>query len=154
MKDRTLVVVNAKATNGRAFGPTRTLDLGKADGETIRLIENFLQIVGEHQGEAFDDMYNGARNLITKVARDSLSSRKKYPTLYTARHSFSSKAKSEFTKRQVAALMGHASPETAPRHYAAARYARGGVPLEVAPSAQDVEAVRAYDVSKNQHPTT
>lgn len=148
MQDRTLVVVNAKATNGRAHGPTRTIDLCKANAETIVMLEEFLQIIARHQGTAFADMYNGARNLITKVARDALSFRKRYPTLYTARHAFSSKAKTVFTKQQVAALMGHASSETAPRHYAAARYARGGSPLEVEPSHQDVRAVRLLEAAK------
>jgi hypothetical protein len=153
MKERTLVVSNAKATNGRAHGPTRTLDFGKAGLNTVRLLETFLQIVAEHQGDAFADLYNGARNLITKVARSELTPRKRYPTLYTARHSFSSKAKSEFTKQQVAALMGHASSETAPRHYAVARYARGGCPLEVEPSHQDVRAVRNLEDAKAKIPS-
>lgn len=153
MQDKTLVVVNAKATQGRAHGPIRTLDLGKADANTVVLLEKFLRIVAAHQGVAFADMYNGVRNLITKVARDVLSPRKRYPTLYTARHAFSSKAKTVFTKQQVAALMGHASSETASRHYAAARHARGGSPLEVEPSHQDIRAVRLLEAAKAQMPS-
>ena len=148
MQDRTLVVFNAKATNGRAFGPSRTLDLCKADANALRLIEAFLKIVAARRGDLYADMYNGARNLITKVARNTLSRRSKYPTLYTARHAFSSKAKTVFSKQEVAALMGHASSETAPRHYAAARHARGGQPLQVEPSVQDVRAVQRLEAVK------
>lgn len=153
MEHKVLKVRNAKVTSGRSHGPTRTLDLCKANPNTMLLLEKFMQIVAAHPGVAFEVMYNGVRNIVTKVARDALSPRRRYPTLYTARHAFSSKAKTEFTKQQVAALMGHASSETASRHYAAARYARGGSPLEVEPSPQDVRAVRLLEDAKAQMPS-
>lgn len=41
---------------------------------------------------------------------------KKYPTLYSFRYHVTADAKSTFTKQEVAALLGHASDETAGLH--------------------------------------
>ena len=93
-------------------------------------------------------LYRGARELIADVGRRVLCPRDRYPSLYTARHAFASSAKLTFPQHVVAALMGHASVDTAPRHYAAARFARGGRPLEVDPSPQDVQAVARLQAAR------
>lgn len=136
-----LLVKNAKATNGRAHGETRTIQLYRAQPEVLETIQHLLGIMKKYQGVDFTAMYHSVRDAIATVARRVLSSRRRYPSLYTARHCFSAAAKNSFSKAEVAALMGHASLETAPRHYASAWRARGGVPLEVDPSNADVDAI-------------
>ncbi|WP_418319061.1 hypothetical protein [Piscinibacter sakaiensis] len=143
-----LKVDNAKATNRRAHGKQRTIDLHLASIELLDLIRSFIRTVGKHQGQDFEHMYNRVRDLIADVSRRTLSKRRRYPTLYTARHMFASAAKTTFSKEGVAALMGHASMETAARHYAAARHARDGFPLEVTPDPHDVAAVRQLQSAK------
>lgn len=138
---KTLVVQNAKATNGRAHGETRTLSMFRAPAPVWQAISDFLMIVQNAEPNGFRRLYNGVRELIADVGRRSLSPRKKYPALYTARDHFASRAKASFTHAAVAALMGHGSISTAPRYYASARHARGGRPLAVQPAAQDVQAV-------------
>ena len=145
---RALKVTNAKATQQRAHGEHRTIDLHMAKKELVELLGSFLKIVQEQQGYQFEAFYNRVRDLIADVSRRTLSKRKRYPTLYTARHMFASMAKANLSKEGVAALMGHASIDTAGRHYAAARYARGGVPLEVMPVPQDIEAVKRLNSSR------
>lgn len=145
---RALKVTNAKATQERSHGEQRTIDLHMTRKELVELLGSFLKIVQEQQGYQFEAFYNRVRDLIADVSRRTLSKRKRYPTLYTARHMFASMAKASLSKEGVAALMGHASVDTAGRHYAAARYARGGVPLEVMPVPQDIEAVKRLNSAR------
>jgi len=137
-----LTVTNAKATNGRAHSETRTIDLSRAGRDTKNLITKFLQGVQSFAVEDFADVYAGVRGQIYMVSRRTFVGRKQFPTIYTARHCFASRAKATHPKDYVAALMGHASTDTAARDYAAARHARGSKPLEAEPSFGDVQAVR------------
>jgi integrase len=137
-----LVVKNAKATNGRSHGTHRTVDVSKLDAATRALIGAFLGRVQALDDEGFKAMYDGVRELIRVVARKVFAGRKQFPTLYSARHCFAARAKATHTKAGVAALMGHASVHTAGRHYAHSRHARGGRPLDIEPTPEDVEAVR------------
>lgn len=146
---KTLVVRNAKGTNGRAHSPTRTLDMFRSPAPIWIAISDFMEIVQNHGPDGFLGLYNGVREAIAVVGRRSLSPRKKYPALYTARDHFASRAKATFTRVAVAALMGHASVDTAPRHYAPARHARGGRPLAVQPSTQDLYAVQMRQSAQN-----
>jgi integrase len=143
-----LKVTNAKSTDKRSHGKHRTIDLHLAKKALVDLIGSFLGVVKQHQGDEFVALYNRVRDLIADVARRTLSKRRKYPTLYTSRHMFASTAKANLSKEEVAALMGHGSIDTAGRHYAAARHARGGFPLEVMPTPQDVEAVKLLNAAK------
>ena len=143
-----LKVTNAKSTHKRSHGKHRTIDLHLARKALLDLIESFLGVVKEQQGDQFVALYDRVRDLIADVARRTLSKRRKYPTLYTARHMFASTAKANLSKEEVAALMGHGSIDTAGRHYAAARHARDGFPLEVMPMQQDIEAVKQLNAAK------
>ena len=144
-----LVVQNAKNTNGRAHGKTRTIDLAKLDPSTREVVTAFTVRVHALCDGGFDAMYTGVRNLIRIVGRSVFAGRSRFPTLYTARHCFAARAKSTHTKEGVAALMGHASVQTAGRHYAHAWRARDGRPLEVDPAPQDLEAVRRATAARS-----
>jgi hypothetical protein len=119
-----LVVQNAKSTNGRSHGPTRDIFLGGIDPVQLRMIDSLLEIMSMVPEGAFVDLYNRVRDLIADVGRASLTKRSTYPTLYSARHLFAAEAKRELTRIEVAALMGHRSIASAAQSYLEARYAR------------------------------
>lgn len=144
-----LVVVNAKATNGRSHSTTRTIGLARCDRSELAVVTSFLELVCSHGPDGYKSLYNGVRDLICDIARETFPGRDRYPSLYTARHCFAARAKATYSKVEVAALMGHASTATAGRNYAAARHARGGRPLEAEPSANDIDAVRRAQVARN-----
>lgn len=151
-----LVVENAKNTHGRAHSATRTLLFDGVDArqyavvrETIRqwaaYIENFTAMNAESTNEvdthqAIQAAINSAGIAVTKATRRL--DIKPY-TLYSARHQFAANAKAAGLSRvEVAALMGHASTETAGEHYGKRRRgSRGG--LLVRPSPLDIAAVEA-----------
>jgi hypothetical protein len=136
-----LVVCTAKSTQGRAHGPTRSLNLSGLSPMEVKIIDRCLAEMDGQQGPCYRQLYSRVRDLLADVGRRCLSPRSRYPSLYTARHMFASAAKSTFTKVEVAALLGHGNVDSAALHYAAARYARGGRPLEVRASPGDIDAV-------------
>ncbi len=144
-----LIVNNAKATNERAHGPTRTLDLSRVEPAQRAVLNRFVPAVQSTGSSGFKGSYDGVRNLVRVVARRTFPGRKRYPTLYTARHTFAARAKATFNRETVAALMGHASLESAARHYASSKLARGGMPLQVEASFADIEAVRRANAARS-----
>jgi hypothetical protein len=143
----TLIVQNAKATNGRSHGPTREIFVGGLDPMQLRMVDSLLEIMSMVPAGAFVDLYNRVRDLVADVGRRSLSKRSTYPTLYSARHLFAAEAKRELTRIEVAALMGHRSIASAAQSYLEARYARGGGALKVRASDRDMDAVRRANSS-------
>lgn len=116
-------IQNAKSTNGRSNGPTRTLTITSVDDGLFEVLEKFISLVSRLK---WDDLYNGCRKLLHKSTRTLWPNRKHYPTLYSLRHQFSADAKSSgMSKAEVAALMGHASIDTATSHYGKKRVGRG-----------------------------
>jgi len=129
-----LHIRNAKATNGRSNGPSRTLTISNVNNEICDLVEGFISLVSQL---IWDELYDGCRKLLHKATRELWPYRKKYPTLYSLRHQFAADAKSAgMTKLQVAALMGHASIDTATAHYGKKRVGRGS--CNATPSQADV----------------
>ncbi len=125
---------NAKATNGRSNGPSRSLTMTCLNEEIGDVVEGFISLVSQLQ---WNDLYTGCRKLLHKATRTLWPYRKKYPTLYSLRHQFAADAKSAgMTKVQVAALMGHASIDTATAHYGKKRVGRGS--CSASPSQDDV----------------
>lgn len=143
-----LIVRNAKHTNGRAHGPFRTINLRQVPPEVRAVLQDLLDEVSNTSAIDFSKKYTDTRKAIWSTARRVFEGRKTFPTIYTARDCFAARAKATFPKDFVAALMGHASLYTAARHYAAARHAKGQMPLEVEPSFKDVEAVRRASAAK------
>jgi hypothetical protein len=135
-----LIVRNAKNTNGRAHGARRTLILAQMSESNIALIAAHIQRaqVFSNMG-AFESYYYNCRRLLRLVADRLWPRRIKHPTLYTARHVFSGDAKQSFDRIAVAAMMGHASVDTAYEHYGKRHSGSGG--MGVAPSDDDLMAV-------------
>ena len=145
---KTLIVKNAKNTNGRSNGETRTLIIEafkKADLDIIEThVHNVMNSLREGD-DGFLEMYDNCRRLIRHAADRIWSSKKKHPTLYTARHMFAADVKNKFDSYGVAALMGHASTRTASMHYAPKwSTANGG--SEIEPSETDLNIV----INKNE----
>jgi hypothetical protein len=121
------VVQNAKATNGRALGKIRTLDLQGMSPRDLAIVFFFSAHMREkaEQGE-FPHIQKMCTNLLRSINIALWPHRKGSYTIYSARHQLSANAKSMYDRETVAALMGHASIKTAKRHYGRASAADGG----------------------------
>lgn len=138
-----LVVDNAKASNGRAHGPTRRVLL---DG----LSEEEIQSISEHvaraniweQAQQYEKFYHGCAALLARTIHKLWPKRDRHVTLYSMRHQFSANAKaSGFTREELAAMMGHAVDVTAGEHYG--KKTAGHEMVRVRPDPADVAAVRS-----------
>lgn len=138
-----LVVKNGKATNSRANGAYRTLDLSLATAADLEAIQEMLAMLEGYQREmSFERLQLALMHYMKRATRACFGLRKKYPTLYSIRHQFAADAKSSGrTRDEVAALLGHATDETAGRHYARAR--SGESAIRVSPVGSEIQAVRA-----------
>ena len=141
-----LKIQNAKHTNGRAHGPTRTLLLENLKEEDLIAIKSHLNNVRTFAGMGeYEYFYNGCAIALYKACRKCWPRRKRHITLYSTRHQFSANAKSSgFSKIEVAALMGHAVDITATTHYG--RKQAGNESLGVTPLDDDVSRVRQVSI--------
>lgn len=123
-----LIVLNAKNTNGRSFGNKRILSLEHLDENQIKDVVLQVSIVkGIYEKGLWNIYYEGCSSLLRRIARKIWPNKKKYPTLYSSRHQFSADMKaSGCTMKEVAALMGHASDQTAQSHYGKRIYGTRG----------------------------
>ena len=112
----TLIVRNAKATNGRANGAERRLLLHNFSEPERLVIRRMAEIAAEHSD--FGKLYQGVRKTVAIAGARVWPKRIRRPSLYSARHQWAANAKRVYDRRTVAALAGHASEDTATRHYA------------------------------------
>lgn len=142
-----LKIKNAKKTNNRAHGETRTLllrNVGADDIATIREHLNNIRIFNE-MGD-YDSFYRSCTLALQRANKSCWPRRKKHITLYSARHQFTANAKSSGINRtEIAAMMGHAVDTTAHEHYAKSQ--SGNEYMSVMPLQSDVANVRkvAYE---------
>lgn len=137
-----LVVQNAKTTNQRSHGPTRTLLIGGLSQDERKMIdEQVARATQWHQAGQFDKFYHGCAAALSRRARQLWPRRPQRVTLYSARHQFTADAKaSGFTLEEIAAMMGHAVDTTASRHYG--KRTAGDELVRIMPLAADVARVR------------
>jgi hypothetical protein len=124
----TLVVLNAKNTNGRAHGEKRHLDITGLGFKAVMRIRAQIQSASQHAGDdvAWNAYYTGCRQTIHQLTRKFLPKLRKYPSLYSSRHQFAANAKSAgMSKVELAALMGHAVDDTAGSHYGKKKHGSG-----------------------------
>ncbi len=148
-----LKVLNAKTTQGRSHGNDRHINIANLDSNKIEIIKLHLKNVQQakfapekKRRSGFEQFYDSCRSCLYYATRKVWPKRKKYITLYTPRHQFSADAKFDGqSKEEIAALMGHASIETATTHYGRRSAGRSG--FQVSANSQDVERVQAL----NQH---
>lgn len=143
-----LLVRNAKNSNGRAHGTHRTIELGAFSEDQILILRVHLQNVRIYINESsFTQMYEHCRKLLQRVTTALWPRRLKRPTLYTARHIFAADAKVSHDRIAVAAMMGHASTETAYSHYGKRHTGSSG--MAARPNASDMEAVLKRNTKAN-----
>jgi hypothetical protein len=145
-----LVVENAKATNGRANGPLRTLHWEELAPELVHDILAWIKIA---QDVDYDRRLNTIGHALWEITRALWPRRNEWPTLYSARHVAIAAWKAFYVRKGqspaerlealavIAALSGHGSDETASTHYARASTASGKSPVPAADPAE-VQNVR------------
>lgn len=116
----TLIVKNAKATNGRGNGETRTLTInGEHERNIVRdHLYELRTFQEEEPAKTYDDYCKRAYARLYEACKFLWPKRKTVFSLYTGRHQFAANNKaSGATKEEIANLMGHVSILTAGRHY-------------------------------------
>lgn len=114
-----IIVANAKNTNGRANGDFRTLNLNHLSSDDISIVKQQVALANKfNSADLWNDYYNGCSNLIRYTSRKIWPNRKKRPTLYSTRHQYCANLKASGMKTtEVASLMGHATDDTAAETY-------------------------------------
>lgn len=117
--ENVLIVKNAKNTNGRANGSHRKLSLNHLSEEELEVVLKHADFARRmEENDNWDIYYQGCSNFIKYAVRKMWPKKERLPSLYSGRHQFSANMKASGCKRkEVAALMGHNTDETASQHY-------------------------------------
>lgn len=143
-----LMVRNAKNTNGRSHGLIRKLRLDGLTQNERRIVRSMVDIGQSHQSD-WNAFYEQMRKTLKRITKALWPRRKQRPTLYSARHQFTANAKAAgLTRVEIAALMGHASIETAGNHYGRRTAGIGSSGFHIEPDTQDLQNVRDILSSK------
>ncbi len=133
---------DAKARMNRAHGPERKIILETVTEEEYALLQKFLSWKDQKTPEEFELAYKGCRDLIWGVGAKLWPRRKTRPALYSCRHQFIANAKKALlSKIEIAALVGHATDETASKVYAKKKRGTPGA-LRVSAHPEDMERIR------------
>lgn len=143
-----LTVACAKRTNGRSHGDDRHLRYHKLDTNLVAAIMRWLAVAQEAERTGnYAKLMKALRSLMRNCCADLFARRKQRPAMYTPRHQAAARWKAfyvkagatpeelEFGRAIVAALLGHATDETATHHYARPDRGEGGssrLPIPVA----------------------
>ncbi|MBS3953528.1 MAG: hypothetical protein KGZ88_11310 [Methylomicrobium sp.] len=146
-----LYVQNGKNSNGRSHGNRRIVELSNMNEGELGVIHLHLLNIAtsRNEGVNFVTFYNRCRDCLYGANLKIWPNRSKLVSLYSARHQFAADAKCcGLTQTDIAALMGHASIETAGIHYGRRVSGRGGLKVSAHPG--DVETVRALNVDRRK----
>lgn len=145
-----LLVENAKSTNGRAHGKFRTLHLQDLDLLHLDAIHVLLQVFRKLEREGlWERARRGCVKTLHRACRSLWPGRKRFPTLYSARHQFAADAKaSGLTPAELAALMGHAVSDTVAEHYGRRAHGRGGFSMRA--DAEEVARIIDRPVTRTE----
>jgi hypothetical protein len=143
----TLVVTNAKATNGRGNGEVRSLGLDKLDPALIEMIVELVGMIETAVEEnSWAKIAAGVRYLFAwasaEAAKHVRSLRGARICPYSTRHIAAARAKNGLDESGVAAFLGHVSTRTATMHYARKRSATGWAPIRVTVDPSQTATVR------------
>jgi integrase len=149
-----LVLVNGKQGNGRAHGETRVLRWEWLPEELVSQTKAWIFTACEAAVNAsYETLIATLESLMRRLTKLLFPRRQRRPTLSSARHAAVARWKMNYvvTARSaedrelglaiVAALLGHASDETATKHYARAGEADGRFPTPT-PDPAEVARVR------------
>ncbi|WP_271500262.1 hypothetical protein [Bradyrhizobium sp. CCBAU 11357] len=129
-----LVVENAKATNGRAHGPARTLYWEELEPQVV---QDILAWIKTAKDVDYGRRLNTVGHALWEITRELWPRRNEWPTLYSTRHVAIAAWKAFYVRKGqspterlealaiIAALSGHGSDETASTHYARPNAASG-----------------------------
>lgn len=157
-----LVVENSKATYGRGNGEHREILLhGVNDGDLATLM-HFSEIItsyakkfpsGTPRAELTRSFFKPLQRTMTEALKRLGYPAKSLPTTYSTRHQAVANAKaSGLNDREIAAMFGHVSVQTAKSHYG--RKVNGWMKMAFRPSPESVAAVPASGISRdNATPT-
>lgn len=139
-----LIAPCAKHDEVRATGETRTLRWTELASPTVSAIQSCIARATEAADEGrYDKLMKRLQELMRDIAKEIFPRRKSRPTPYTPRHECRARwtahyVRADMTDEQrehglaiVAAVLGHASDETATRHYGRPRRdetSRGPIP--------------------------
>jgi integrase len=158
-KRNQLTVRNAKATNSRSHGETRILHLENFDEQLQQILQYHLQHVASYKDnfDAFAKFYDRCRSAIYEANKKLWPRRKTKISLYSARHQFVEDAKKAgVSLEELAAILGHASIETATFHYGRKAAGKPGN-FKVTANSADLERVKNSNLHREQghknHPT-
>ena len=147
-----LTLTNGKQGNGRAHGETRVLRWEWLPEELVSQTKAWIFAAREAAANgSYGTLISTLESLMRRVTKLLFPRRKRRPTLSSARHAATARwkmnyvvsARSEEDRELglaiVAALLGHATDETATRHYARAGEADGRFPT---PTPEPAEVAR------------
>jgi integrase len=120
----TLTVSNAKRTNGRGHGDVRTLTWADANAVEVEAIVATIDLLKPLTRVQAASLYKAMQRLL-RTACSALWPKRRSLTLYDGRHEFAAGMKVLTSRLETAAVLGHASDETATVHYGRRRDARG-----------------------------
>lgn len=139
-----LHVRNAKGNAVRANGDKRILEFVLPEHENeINSIRNLLEDIQrwKESGNNFESFYASCRKRLYYVNNLLWPRSAQNISLYSTRHQFAADMKaSGLTKNEIAALMGHASDESATIHYARRRSGHVKTPPKI--TAEQINSVR------------
>lgn len=102
-----LVIKNAKNTNNRSFGETRTLHLTYLSDDDFKTLVRFLNSFNSAiRAEGYDKIFEGVRHQLMRTSK-ALWKGTRSISLYSARHEFKTRVQEFLPPTLVAALMGH-----------------------------------------------
>lgn len=147
-----MLVLNAKNTQGRAHGPDRILILSRLTEDQLDAIADHIARIRRAVGDgSYEKLVSGCQEVVHDIARALWPRRKLHPSLYSGRHQFIADAKyANLTQEEIAALAGHASTETAARHYGRRHHGQGG--FGVRAHERDRARVRTWAEQKVDRP--
>lgn len=131
-----LYVLNAKATNGRANGVVRTIDISNFTDETLRAIRNMSAngAAWLSNGE-YDTTQSQVAQLLYSTSQKLFTGRVRVYSLYSLRHQFIANAKSYQKPEEIAAIVGHGVTVTAAENYGKKRSSWGPDEIPERPNA-------------------
>jgi len=104
----------------------------------------------QHGKSGFELFYSHCRACLYEATRALWPKRKQHISLYSARHQFAANAKfNGLPLEHIAALMGHASIETATAHYGRRSAGTGG--MKVKAHSDDIERVTELNAHRMDH---
>ncbi|MCH9665935.1 MAG: hypothetical protein K0U41_08855 [Gammaproteobacteria bacterium] len=149
-----LRIANGKATNGRAHGKYRHLVLDSlSDKEMtwVRLAITYARddstqglMMPKGKAKDFEEYYEGLRKEFARAIIKLYPKKEPRISLYSCRHQFSANIKyAKYSLAEVAAVMGHATDDTASAHYGRKRYglSKKGLPRPINEEVQRIRAV-------------